>query len=122
MQTSNDNRLLIAVATKNGHAVDLHFGHARTFHVYEVDGQHVSFVGVRDADQYCKGDESTEETREQTLDRIAHCLRDVSALLVAKVGDSPKEHLAKSGLPVLSDYAHTSVEEAALAWWKTIRS
>jgi len=118
MHTSNDNRLLIAVATKTGKAVDLHFGHARTFYVYEVNGRQVCFIGIRDADQYCTGNVSEDESREQTLNRIAETLRDVSVLLVAKIGDSPKEYLTQAGLPVMTEYAHLSIEEAALDWWK----
>ena len=115
MNASSDTNLRIAVATKHGIAVDLHFGHARIFHIYDVSADSVTLVTVRDVDNYCTGEERSDETREQTLRRIAQALMDVRILLVAKIGDSPKEFLSSVGLAVSDEYAHSSIQEAGLA-------
>ena len=106
-----------AVATKAGVGIDLHFGHARIFHVYDWDGQALTLVAVRDADQYCTGEETAEETREQTLRRIADTLADVSILLVAKIGSGPKTTLSTMGLTVSDAQAYESIAETAAQLW-----
>jgi nitrogen fixation protein NifB len=40
-------KVLVAVATKGGGLVNQHFGHAKEFQIYEVDGSEVKYVGHR---------------------------------------------------------------------------
>ena len=110
-----------AVATKAGIAVDLHFGHARTFHVYEAQGQDVRLVEIRDADKYCTGQSMEDETREQILNRIVQTLHDVQVLMVARIGTAPREYLGQQGLAVSEEYAHSAIPEAILTWQSAAR-
>jgi nitrogen fixation protein NifB len=105
--------LLVAVATKGGGRINQHFGHAREFQLLEVDGQSVRFLGIRRADNYCKGGFGEEET----LDAIVKALEGVSVVLVARIGDCPRQTLADAGIAVIDDYAHEFIEASALAWW-----
>ncbi|WP_241911875.1 nitrogenase cofactor biosynthesis protein NifB [Telmatospirillum siberiense] len=105
--------LLVAVATKGGGRINQHFGHAREFQLLEVDGQSVRFVGVRRADNYCKGGYGEEDS----LEAIIKALTGVSAVLVARIGDCPRHTLAEAGITVVDDYAHDFIEASALAWW-----
>ena len=43
-------KMLLAVATKGGGIVNQHFGHAKEFQIYEVDGKEVQFIGHRKVD------------------------------------------------------------------------
>lgn len=52
-------KILVAVATKGGGLVNQHFGHAKEFQIYEVDGNGATFVGHRKIDLYCQGGYST---------------------------------------------------------------
>ena len=45
-EPSGPNRVRVAVATKEGIAVDLHFGHVRAFDVYEADEAEVDAAGT----------------------------------------------------------------------------
>jgi len=110
--------LLVAVATKGGGRINQHFGHAKEFQLFEVDGRQVKFLGVRRADNYCKGGYGEDEA----LDPIIKALDGVSAVLVARIGDCPKQTLAEAGVTVIDDYAHEYIEASALAWWNRIMS
>ncbi|MEM7725823.1 MAG: nitrogenase cofactor biosynthesis protein NifB [Cyanobacteria bacterium P01_A01_bin.45] len=48
--TVSTHKILVAVATKGGGLVNQHFGHAKEFQVYEVDGNEVVFIGHRRVD------------------------------------------------------------------------
>ena len=110
--------LLVAVATKGGGRINQHFGHAREFQLLEVDGQSVRFLGVRRADNYCKGGFG----EEASLDAIIKALEGVSVVLVARIGDCPRTTLADAGITVVDDYAHEFIEASALAWWGRLNS
>jgi nitrogen fixation protein NifB len=110
--------LLVAVATKGGGRINQHFGHAREFQLLEVDGQSVRFLGIRRADNYCKGGYGEEES----LDAILKALEGVSVVLVARIGDCPRRTLAEAGITVVDDYAHDFIEASALAWWSRVNS
>ncbi|MDR3436165.1 nitrogenase cofactor biosynthesis protein NifB [Telmatospirillum sp.] len=105
--------LLVAVATKGGGRINQHFGHAREFQLLEVDGRQVRFIGVRRADNYCKGGYGEEDS----LAAIIKALEGVSVVLVARIGDCPRQTLAEAGITVIDDYAHEFIEASALAWW-----
>ena len=47
--------LLVAACSRGGGRINQHFGHAREFQLYEVDGNGIRFVGHRRADHYCQG-------------------------------------------------------------------
>ena len=110
--------LKVAVATQGGGRINQHFGHAREFHVYEVDGRSVRFLGIRRADNYCQGGFAEEDT----LDDITKALADVPAVLVARIGRCPKQALSEAGIIVTSDYAFEYIEAGLLAWWKTVNT
>ena len=105
--------LLVAVATKGGGRINQHFGHAKEFQLFEVDGREVRFKGVRKTDNYCQGGFGEEEL----LDPIVEALKDVDAVMVARIGDCPRQSLADAGITVVDDYAHEYIEASALAWW-----
>jgi nitrogen fixation protein NifB len=101
--------LLIAIATKGGGRVNVHFGHAKEFQVYEVSSSGVSFVGHRKVeDAYCEGGFG----EDATLDSVIKSLVGVDAVLCAKIGDCPKKDLATAGITVTDAYAFEYIEAA----------
>ncbi|KYC38797.1 nitrogen fixation protein NifB [Scytonema hofmannii PCC 7110] len=108
----NNPKILVAVATKGGGLVNQHFGHAKEFQVYEVDGHAVRYVGHRKVDHYCQGGYGEKATLENIIQSIADC----KAVMVSKIGDGPKEKLQNLGVQVYE--AYDSIEVAALEFYK----
>lgn len=106
--------LLIAVATQGGGRVNVHFGKAREFQVYEAGPQGVSFVGHRRVvDNYCQGGFG----EDATLGPIIEALEGIDALLCAKIGDCPKKDLKAAGVRVTDAYAFEYIEAAISAFY-----
>ncbi len=102
----------VAAATKNGRIVDLHFGHADAFHIYESDGKTVRFIEKRDVERYCSGVEDCDE-HENRIDKIVRAVSDCSAVLAIRIGDSPKRKLTARGIRTFMTYDR--VESAVLS-------
>ncbi|WP_205754808.1 NifB/NifX family molybdenum-iron cluster-binding protein [Azoarcus sp. DD4] len=98
----------VAVATKDGLAVSEHFGHAKLFHVYDVDADGHRLVEKREVAHYCLGGSSDQGALAGILAAVADC----EAVLVAKIGDGPTEKLKVKGIVGLGDYAWEAIGEA----------
>ena len=92
----------VAVATKTGMIVDLHFGHADEFHIYETDGETARFAEKRNVEKYCAGKSECDD-KDSKIDRILHALDDCEYVLALRIGDSPKRQLKAKGIrPVMT--------------------
>lgn len=89
--------LKIAVATKYGRLVDMHFGHAAEFRIYQGDGVNFSLTETRKVDKYCMGMQKC-QTEEEHRDSIVEALGDCNAVLTMRIGYSAKERLRKKGV------------------------
>ena len=98
--------LRIAVATRDGTRVDLHFGHAEAFAIYDVD-----VAGPRPVETRVIADHALSE-EEDTRETIYRMIADCKILLVAKVGAAPQEALAAIGIEATNMHAGKGVEEA----------
>jgi nitrogen fixation protein NifB len=108
----NSPKILVAVATKGSGLVNQHFGHAKEFQIYEVDGKEVHFVAHRKIDHYCQGGYGEQATLENIIEAIADC----KAVLVAKIGDCPKEKLHAAGIETVESY--DVIEKVALEFYE----
>ncbi|TBR59397.1 nitrogenase cofactor biosynthesis protein NifB [Westiellopsis prolifica IICB1] len=108
----NAPKILVAVATKGGGLVNQHFGHAKEFQVYEVDGREVRFIGHRKIDHYCQGGYGETATLENIIEAIADC----KAVFVAKIGDCPQEKLHTAGIQTVETY--DTIDKAALEFYQ----
>ncbi|RAM52036.1 MAG: nitrogenase cofactor biosynthesis protein NifB [Hapalosiphonaceae cyanobacterium JJU2] len=108
----NAPKILVAVATKGGGLVNQHFGHAKEFQVYEVDGREVRFIGHRKIDHYCQGGYGETATLENIIEAIADC----KAVFVAKIGDCPQEKLHTAGIQTVETY--DMIDKAALEFYQ----
>jgi len=100
----------VAVATKEGLAVNEHFGHAKTFHVYDLTPDSCRLVGQRRVRHYCLGGSSDKTAMADILETIKDC----AAVFVAKIGDGPTEKLAARNITAVPDYAWEAIEPAVL--------
>lgn len=104
--------LLVAIATKNQTQIDLHFGHADDFNVYQVSGDAISLLETRQVEHYCQGGHGDEDKREVILRALADC----QALFAARIGDGPKKRLADAGIEPVDDYPYGAIEASILEW------
>ena len=102
----------IAVATKEGLAVSEHFGHAKTFYIYDVTTSECQQVDKREVDHYCLGGRSDQNA----LSGIFEAIKDCSAVFVAKIGDGPTDKLLARGIEAVSDYAWQEIEPSLLEY------
>ncbi len=107
-------KILVAVATKGGGRVNEHFGHAKEFQIYELSSLGAKIVGHRQVDLYCQ-DGFGDEDR---LAKVIRGIQDCAAVLVAKIGTSPKEKLKKAGIEAVDTYAYEFIEPSAIAYYK----
>ncbi|MBB4265950.1 nitrogenase cofactor biosynthesis protein NifB [Roseospira visakhapatnamensis] len=103
---------LVAVCSRGGGRVNLHFGKATEFHVYQVDGAGIRFSGVRRADNYCLGGRGDADR----LGTILTVLEGVDAVVCVKIGDGPRRRLEAAGLAVHEDGRHEVIETVIAAW------
>ena len=98
----------VAVASKDGISINLHFGHAKRFYIYEVSGSWMGFVETRDVDHYCHGNVGDESAMTKILATISDC----QYCFVAKIGDGPIKKLADVGVQAVDEYAYEGISEA----------
>ncbi len=111
-QVNNAPKILVAVATKGGGVINQHFGHAKEFQIYEVDGREAKFIGHRKIDHYCQGGYG----EEATLDQIIEAISDCKAVLVSKIGSCPQEKLNARGIETVE--AYESIDTVALDFYE----
>ncbi|MFZ2972754.1 MAG: NifB/NifX family molybdenum-iron cluster-binding protein [Ferribacterium limneticum] len=103
---------LIAVATKTGQQIDMHFGHADDFAIYAVRNGTVAFLEKREVEHYCQGGHGDEDKREVILRALADC----RALFVARIGGGPGTRLREAGIEPVDDYPYGAPEASIVAW------
>ena len=90
-------KLKVAVTSKQGTLVDLHFGHAKEFLIYEIKGSEISFLESRAVDQYCSGIaecDQEQSRRTAVVDVIADC----QAVLTLRIGYHARQKLLERGI------------------------
>lgn len=92
-----------AVATDSGVVVDCHFGRAKQFYVYEMDGEVARLLETRNVDQYCSGSEDCDDA-EDRLSGIYEAVSDCDAVLTMRIGEVPRRRLTEKGLRVITTY------------------
>ncbi len=102
----------IAVASRTGAEVDQHFGHAERFLIYDCAAGHPRLVDEKKVDKYCSFDPD-HPFREGPFDTIVKALNGCRAVLVAQIGDMPKQELEKRGITAID--AVGPIEQAVLA-------
>jgi nitrogen fixation protein NifB len=108
----NQPKILVAIATKGSGLVNQHFGHAKEFQIYEVDGIEARFVGHRKIDHFCQGGYGEDATLENIIKTISDC----QGVLVSKIGDCPKKELTEAGIDVFE--AYDTIDKVALDFYE----
>ncbi len=100
----------VAVTSKYRRLVDLHFGHAEEFHIYDVGSMGSEYVESRKVEKYCTDSEcdDPESRKEAALKAIEDC----DAVLTMRIGYHAHKRLSDKGLLVVESCE--SVEDGLL--------
>lgn len=105
-----------AVATSNGKIVDMHFGEAETFYIYDSDGQTVRLIEKRPVERYCDGLEACGVKQQDKWLGIFKAIGDCTGVLAMKIGDAPMKKLLDKGIcpfVTVDTVIHAVMEAAA---------
>jgi predicted Fe-Mo cluster-binding NifX family protein len=104
--------MLIAVASKSGTEVDLHFGHAERFLVYDCAAGKPRLIRNVPVEKYCSFD-PVHAFRKPQFQAIIEALAGCKAVVTAMIGDYPRQELEKAGMVHVA--AVGAIEPAVLA-------
>jgi nitrogen fixation protein NifB len=90
----------VAVTSKYKTLVDLHYGHAESFHIYETDGRNNRFVETRSVRKYCSGGANCDES-DEIKNAVVQSIVDCDALLTMRIGHEAQRRLAGNGVFVV---------------------
>ncbi len=91
-------RIRIAFASTDGAYIDQHFGSARYFQIYDVDGAVYEQVESRKTQALCQG------SCEGGFDHLYEALKDCDAVFVLKIGQSAAAYMIGRGKRVFESY------------------
>lgn len=100
----------MAVASNDGKYVNQHFGHAQQFLIFDVDhGGKYEFLEIRKNFPSCKGGESNENERMETLKIIKDC----DAVVVSRIGQGAADFLVSHGIKpyMMQDFIGNALEK-----------
>lgn len=109
--------VLMAVATAGQGVINVHFGHAKEFLIYEASPEGVRFISHRKTELYCSGDDTCGDG-ESVLQQTIRALEGCEVVLCSKIGYEPWEMLEKAGIQPNGEHAMESIEEAVMAVYK----
>jgi len=98
--------LRIAVASRDGTTVNLHFGQTREFLIYDVTAEGAALAARRCIEDHAQSEE------EDPRDTVCRMLADCKVLLVAKIGPIPAAKLMHAGIEAIDAHAGKPVETA----------
>lgn len=93
----------VAVVSSDGKVINQHFGKASRFFIFEVDGDKIQFLEVRETTPLCGSADygNADEVLSGTISLISDC----EALFCSRIGNRPQEELRKKGIkPVEAPY------------------
>lgn len=110
----NTRPVLMAVATSGQGVINMHFGHAKEFLIYEASPEGARFISHRKTELYCSGDDSCGNA-ETALEKNIRTLEGCETVLCSKIGYEPWEQLEQAGIQPNGEHAMEDIEEAVMA-------
>jgi len=109
--SSTGETKLVAVTTGGEGMINMHFGSAKEFLVYEAGDKAIKFVMHRKiASSYCSGPENCNGNN--PIEEIKQTLHDCDILLTEKIGDCPMDELKAINLIADESYALQPIEKS----------
>jgi predicted Fe-Mo cluster-binding NifX family protein len=92
---------LVAVTTRDGKVVQEHFGHARHFHIVELDDKGYRYLETREIEPRCQGSFPDETAHDGSrFDPVIELLRDCDAVVTAQIGPGAANYVIANGLRI----------------------
>lgn len=113
---SQSHECKVAIASKDGISVNLHFGHADVFWVYQLQAQGFALLEKREVDKYCHGHTGSQSAMAKILETIKDC----HAVFSAKIGDGPVDKLNAIGVQSVSEYAYEAIEDSLQSYQQSL--
>lgn len=111
IEYKHKNDCKIAVTSFDRESVDIHFGSATDFLIYEVFENKVRLLEIRKPSySYCSGPENC--SADNPIEEIAQTISDCKYLITAKIGDCPKKELDKIGIEIHQEFANLNNKDA----------
>ena len=102
---------LVAVTTGGEGMINMHFGSAKEFIIYEAGDKAIKFVMHRKIESaYCSGAENCHGNN--PIEEIKNTLKDCDILLTEKIGDCPMSELQSIGLIADDSFANMPIEKS----------
>jgi nitrogen fixation protein NifB len=109
--SSTGETKLVAVTTGGEGMINMHFGSAQEFLVYEAGDKAIKFVMHRKIESsYCTGAENCDGTN--PIEEIKTTLKDCDILLTEKIGDCPMSELQSINLIADESFALQPIEKS----------
>jgi nitrogen fixation protein NifB len=109
--SSNNQTKLVAVTSAGEGTVNLHFGNATEFLIYEAGDKAIKFVMHRKVENaYCKGPEDCDGS--YPIEEIKQTLKDCDILLTEKIGSCPMDELKSIDLICDDSFAFKPIEKS----------
>lgn len=110
--SSNGKTKLVAVTTSGEGMINMHFGSAQEFLIYEAGDKAIKFIMHRKIPSSYSG--SDYEKDFNPINEIKDSLKDCDILLTAKLGECPMNDLNKIGIICDESYANKTIEKSIL--------
>ena len=113
---NTEKTLRFAVASKTGNVVDLHFGHATEFYIYDLKNDIATFIEKRNVEQYCNGKEVCDDEINK-FQKVINIVDDCNGIIALRIGAGPTNKLKDRGIDVFMtcEKIDIAVEKAAEA-------
>lgn len=83
----------IAIASSYGKIIDLHFGHAHQYYIYDIEKQGYNFVELREVPRILSHGNND-------FDKVTSLLQDCTAIFVCQIGFGAAQYLASKKIRV----------------------
>jgi nitrogen fixation protein NifB len=109
--SSTGKTKLVAVTSGGEGTINMHFGSANEFLIYEAGDKGIKFVMHRRVESaYCQGSEGCDGT--YPIEEIKESLKDCDILLTEKIGECPMDELKSINLICDESYALQPIEKS----------
>ena len=103
----------IAVTSSDGKNVNVHFGMARDFLIFDVDGGKIQQTETRSSLPWC-GEDADAKFDDDAIEKAASVISDCEAVLTGKIGECAYDDLMDNG--ILPFESNDSIENAIKAY------
>ena len=105
LKGQGEARVRIAVTTTDGKKVNQHFGKATSFTIYDIEGDTMKMVDLRQVESYCEceNDEPVDPNhsfQEDRFSKVKETIKDCEKLYTQQIGEKPKVQLKITGISV----------------------